>query len=204
MTNFLHTVAQDLIARFGNNLSDLTIVFPGKRASLFMNKYLLQCAGGRPVWAPHYITIDQLFLRRSPYTPSESIRNVCELYEVYRQEVPDAESLDRFYGWGEILISDFEDVDKQRVDVEKLFANVSDMAELETVDYLTDDQKRVVGQFFSEFKGDDTELKKRFRSMWNRMLSLYEGLRARLAADGLMYKGAIYENIIADAFSKMN
>ena len=34
---FLEHVAQDIIARFGTNLATTAVVFPNKRASLFMN-----------------------------------------------------------------------------------------------------------------------------------------------------------------------
>ena len=78
MKPFLYYVAQDLIARFGNNLSDLTIVFPGKRAQLYMNSFLSHFAQG-PVWAPRFKTIDELFLQFSSLTPSDTILNVCTL-----------------------------------------------------------------------------------------------------------------------------
>ena len=64
MKPFLKAVAEDIYRRFGDNLSRTAVVFPGKRAGLFMNQYLTECAG-HPLWAPSYITISELFAQLS-------------------------------------------------------------------------------------------------------------------------------------------
>ena len=66
MKSFLQLVAESLLERYGINLSHLTVVFPGKRASLFLNQ-ALTTASDRPVWAPAYKTISELFTEASPY-----------------------------------------------------------------------------------------------------------------------------------------
>ena len=219
MKPFLYYVAQDLIARFGNNLSDLTIVFPGKRAQLYMNSFLSHFAQG-PVWAPRFKTIDELFLQFSSLTPSDTILNVCTLYSIYVRYLSDAApfplrssapasssalsssptlpppSLDDFYAWGEILLQDFDDIDKHLVDANKLFANTADLAALDSTDYLTDNQVEALRHFFANFNPDhQTELKRRFLEMWKAMPHLYHQLKETLRSQGLMYKGALYREV---------
>ena len=120
MKTFLQSVAQDLYSKIGNNLSRTAIVFPNKRASLFFNEYLA-AQSDRPLWSPAYVNISELFRSLSPLKPGDPIRLVCELYKVFREETHSEEPLDDFYFWGELLISDFDDADKNLVDADKLF-----------------------------------------------------------------------------------
>ena len=118
MKTFLQSVAQDLYSKIGNDLSRTAIVFPNKRASLFFNEYLA-AQSDRPLWSPAYVNISELFRSLSPLKPGDPIRLVCELYKVFREETHSEEPLDDFYFWGELLISDFDDADKNLVDADK-------------------------------------------------------------------------------------
>ena len=206
MNPFLYYVAQDLIKRYGNNLSEVTIVFPGKRAELYMNSFLSYFAQG-PVWAPRFRTIDELFQQMSPLTASDNILNVCRLYRIYAQIVTKAEPLDEFYGWGEILMNDFNDIDKHLVDANALFANATDLAALEATDYLSEEQTEALKQFFANFDPErQTELKQRFLEMWKAMPEMYRRLKEELRNEGLMYKGGLYREVaehIQDEIRKM-
>ena len=119
METFLQLVARDLYAKIGNDLSRTAIVFPNKRASLFFNEYLAT-ETDRPLWSPAYVSISELFRQLSPLKSGDPICLVCELYKVFREETHSEETLDDFYFWGELLISDFDDVDKNLVDAQTL------------------------------------------------------------------------------------
>lgn len=191
---FLKSVSQDLLRRFGYNMSDVTVVFPGKRARLFMNQYLAQLSD-RPVWAPQYKTIDELFCELSPYTKTDPIGAVCELYHIYSHLIPDAEPFDEFYSWGEILLSDFDDIDKHMAPAHHLFRNVHDLQAIHT-DYLTPRQEEALREFFKNFSLEqNSELKKRFLRLWDKMNELYDKLRTRLIQRGELYPGALYRDV---------
>ena len=193
---FLYYVAQDLIDRYGKNLSEVTIVFPGKRAQLYMNTFLSHIAQG-PVWAPRFRTIDELFQQFSTLTPSDTISNVCLLHRIYSQLVPNPEPLDVFYSWGEILMNDFDDIDKHMVPADKLFTNAADLLKMDSVDFLSDEQVAALRQFFSNFSPErQSELKRRFMEMWQVMPEMYRRLKDELRQQGLMYKGALYRDVI--------
>ena len=119
METFLQLVAQDLHHKIGNDLSRIAIVFPNKRASLFFNEYLAN-QSDKPIWSPAYVSINELFQQLSTLKLGDPIRLVCELYKIFREETKSEESLDDFYFWGELLISDFDDIDKNNVDADKL------------------------------------------------------------------------------------
>ena len=152
METFLQLVARDLYAKIGNDLSRTAIVFPNKRASLFFNEYLAT-ETDRPLWSPAYVSISELFRQLSPLKSGDPIRLVCELYKVFREETRSEETLDDFYFWGELLISDFDDVDKNLVDADRIFENLSDLKnEMNDLDFLDTEQIKALEQFFQNFQ----------------------------------------------------
>ena len=176
MKSFLSIVSQDLLNKFGANMSDVVIVFPNKRAGLFMNQHLAALSD-TPIWAPKYQTISELFQAESEFTLCDSIQAVCELYRIYEHHVSNPDSLDHFYGWGEIIMSDFDDIDKHMVDALKLFQNVSAYKSLEQTEFLTPEQEHALGRFFSGFSTQkNTQLKEKFLEVWNIMPILYQEL----------------------------
>ena len=196
MNTFLEIVANDLYQRIGTDLSRTAVVFPNKRASLFFNEYLARQAN-TPVWSPAYISIQELFAYLSSLKTGDPIRLVCELYKVYRAETQSEESLDDFYHWGELLISDFDDVDKNMADATQLFGNLQSLKDLEDMSYLTPDQQEAIRQFFNHFSLEKTtELKQRFISVWNKLGAIYQHFRQNLSELGIAYEGMLYRNII--------
>lgn len=198
MKSFLTYIAEDLIRKYGNDLSDIAIVFPNKRASLFLNESLARLVE-KPIWSPKYITISDLFRQHSKLKVGDPIKLVCDLHKVFVQCTGIDETLDHFYGWGQLLISDFDDIDKNMADADKLFANLRDIHELDDISYLTDEQKRMIRKFFSNFTEDhNSELKKRFLQLWSHFCNIYHAFNDRLASQGLAYEGALYRNVAGD------
>ena len=192
---FLELVARDLLQTYGNNLSRVTVVLPGKRARLFMNQYLAQNSD-KPVWAPRYQTIDELFLELSPYRKAEQIEAVCTLYKVYSRLIGEPKPLDEFYSWGELILSDFDDIDKHLAPAEKIFRNVYDLYSIQEP-YFTPEQVEALREFFANFSEEgNTELKKRFLRLWEIMPKLYEGFKQELKEKGYLYSGALYRDVV--------
>lgn len=193
--SFLKYVAQDLIAKFGQDLSRVAVVFPNKRASLFMNEQLA-CLSDRPIWSPSYITISDLFRRHSPLTTGDSIKLICDLHKSFNACTGSDETLDKFYGWGQLLLSDFDDIDKNMVDADKVFANLRDIHEFDDVSYLSEEQKKILQAFFKNFDEDhDTELKRRFLNLWSHFKDIYHDFNQRLSDQGIAYEGALYRQV---------
>ena len=201
MKTFLSLVAKDLLQRFGNNMHDVTVVFPGKRASLFLNQELA-LASDKPVWAPRYITMSDLFYSLSPYVKADPIDSIATLYQIFSQTIlsegmNEEYTLDKFWGWGEIILSDFDDVDKHLADAEAIFLNVYELMELESLDYLTDEQKQTLQHFFRNFSTEgNSQLKERFLNIWSQMHNMYTQLREEQMQAGAVYEGAIFRSVI--------
>ena len=195
MKAFLKIVAKDMLEKYGTDMSDIAVVFPNKRASLFLNSYLAQLAR-KPIWTPTYITISDLFRRHTDLKVADPIKSICDLHKTFVKCTGIDETLDHFYGWGQLLLSDFDDVDKNMVDAKQIFANLSDIHELDDVSYLTDYQKQMIKKFFSNFSDDhNSELKKRFLHLWCHFYDIYVEFNKRLTQQGLAYEGALYRNV---------
>ena len=200
---FLDIVGQDLYTKTNGNLTDTTLVFPNKRASLFFNKALTELTE-KPMWSPQYTTISELFRKFSSLETGDRIKLVCELHTAYSEETGIDEPLDRFYGWGEVMLSDFDDIDKHMADAAKVFSLLSNIHELDGVEYLTESQQQALQRFFSNFsQGHNTELKKRFLKLWNRLHNIYNNYRNRLRQQGIAYEGMLYRDAIEN-IKKLN
>ena len=204
MKSFLEYVAADLIAKYGTDLSHVAVVFPNKRASLFLNEHLARLAG-KPLWSPAYITISELFRSHSTLKVADPIQLVCELYQCFTRCTGIEETLDHFYGWGQLLLADFDDLDKNMAPADKVFANLRDIHELDDISYLTTEQKEMIQRFFSNFSDDhNSELKQRFLRLWSRMGDIYHAFNARLASQQIAYEGALYRQVATDEHIQFN
>ena len=200
MSPFLQAVAQDLYQRGGDNLSRTAVIFPGKRAGLWMDRYLAECAG-HPLWAPAYMTISDLFDSLTPLKAENPIRLICTLHRIYCKHTHSTEALDDFYHWGELMLSDFDDIDKNLVDAQKLFVNLTDTRELESsFEFLTQDQKELLSRFFANFRDtqEKSELKERFIELWKVMGNIYHDFRQTLQEQESAYEGMLQRHAISN------
>ncbi len=199
MRKFLESVAEDMIKRFGTDLSRVVVVFPNKRASLFLNKYLAKLVG-TPIWSPRYITISELFRSHSSLVVGDPLKLICELYDSYLLKTGFDETLDHFFSWGQLLISDFDDIDKNMADADKVFENVHDLHQFDDTEFLTDEQKEILKQFFKNFinNSEESELKQRFLNLWIHLSEIYHDFRQRLEQQGIAYEGMLYRKVAQD------
>lgn len=197
MESFLKLVAADLYKHTEGNLAHTAVVFPNKRAGLFFNEYLAQ-ESESPIWSPAYVSISELFRSLSPWEVGDPVKLVCELYKIFRRETQSTETLDDFYFWGEMLISDFDDADKNKVDTDKLFSNLQDLRNImDDYTFIDDGQEEAIRQFFQNFSIERrTALKERFISLWDVLGNIYKGFRESLASQNIAYEGMMYRHVI--------
>lgn len=198
MKTFLEWVAEDLYNKIGNDLSTVRIVFPNKRAGLFFNDHLAG-QSEQPIWAPACLSISELFRQFSKLKVGDPIGLICQLYTIFREETQSTETLDDFFFWGELLINDFDDVDKNLVNADQLFDNLSALRELaDTPDFLDQEQEEAIRQFFVNFSVERrTELKDRFISLWEKLGTIYHRYRASLEEKDMAYEGMLYRDAVS-------
>lgn len=206
MDSFLAQVARALYDKYGDDISSLNVIFPSRRARLFFTDELSRIAS-RPLWQPRWTSIGEVAEEIAGVRSGDRARLITELYKVYSRHHD--EPFDAFYFWGEMLLADFDTVDKYLLDADVLFSNVADLKLLDAdTSYLDDEQRRVVARFWSSFgeRADYSEQQKRFIEIWTTLASVYHEFRAALTAQGLAYSGMAYraaaEKIASGEFPK--
>lgn len=197
MKPFLYQVATLFYQQYGAEIHRLAFVFPNRRAGLFFQKYLSEISE-RPLFSPSILTINDLFMQLSGMHPADKIQMLFRLYEFYKQRSGSSESFDEFIYWGEMLLNDFDDIDKYMVDARMLFRNVSDLKSLDDdFNYLSPEQVQAIRSFWSSFypKGDSPN-QQHFLELWEILYDLYAGLRTSLAKDGCGYDGMIFREVV--------
>lgn len=197
MKPFLYQVATLFYQQYGAEIHRLAFVFPNRRAGLFFQKYLSEISE-RPLFSPSILTINDLFMQLSGKHPADKIQMLFRLYELYKQRSGSSESFDEFIYWGEMLLNDFDDIDKYMVDARMLFRNVSDLKSLDDdFNYLSPEQVQAIRSFWSSFypKGDSPN-QQHFLELWEILYDLYAGLRTSLAKDGCGYDGMIFREVV--------
>ncbi len=193
MTPFLKLVAQDLIARFGNDISNVTLVFPSRRAGLFFNTYLSKLIQ-KPIWSPTVVTITELMQQVTSLTLADPIKLVTNLYNTYCSVKGSSEPFENFYFWGEVMLADFDQVDKYLVDPKQLFSNIKDIKDIEEqFGGLTEEQSHALDSYLGVMKeGQVTELRKNYLSVWGIMFDIYTRFQDELTTQNAAYEGMIY------------
>lgn len=197
MKPFLYQVATLFYQQYGAEIHRLAFVFPNRRAGLFFQKYLSEISE-KPLFSPSILTINDLFMQLSGMHPADKIQMLFRLYELYKQRSGSSESFDEFIYWGEMLLNDFDDIDKYMVDARMLFRNVSDLKSLDDdFNYLSPEQVQAIRSFWSSFypKGDSPN-QQHFLELWEILYDLYAGLRTSLVKDGCGYDGMIFREVV--------
>lgn len=206
---FLQLVAEDLTAKYGGELSDLTVVFPNNRARLFFNNYLVKSVD-KPIWSPVYMTIQDMFASCTDLRVADDTKLICDLFKAYSAHIDwkeldiEPETMDTFYFWGEVILSDFEDVDNNLVPASMLFKNMVDLARMEDdFSFLSEDQIASLQRFFHNFSVEQKSLlKRKFMALWNALLPMYTDFRENLRAQGLAYGGMLHRIVVDEVLKE--
>jgi len=196
MNSFLYRIAQVYYSEFRETISNLTFVFPNRRAGLFFQRYISEIAA-KPIFSPEIVTINECFAAASHWQTADRLSNLFRLYRIYQEQSGSDETFDSFVFWGEMLLSDFEDVDKYRVDAKQLFTNITELKQIDQLfNVFSEKQVEAIRQFWSNFvpvtEGKTSE---DFVATWKIMLPVYEQFRDELIAINIATEGMICRDV---------
>jgi len=202
MKRFLEDCAKYVFTKYGSDLQEICIVFPNRRAGVFYTAYFQKLLN-KPVIGPDLTTIGALMQSFSGLIVPERLILIARLYEVYQKVTGFKETFDDFFFWGEILLADFDDIDKYRVNARHLFQNISEIKEIERhFDYLTEQQKEMLEQFWGSLKNwESREQQRNFVSFCNRLYDIYAGYKDDLLRKGIGYQGMVIRDGIERVLS---
>ncbi|TRX47148.1 PD-(D/E)XK nuclease family protein [Fulvivirga sp. M361] len=192
MKTFLQEIAQDIIRNYPGKLGDITIIFPNRRAGLFFREYLKQELNG-PSWSPQVLSFQDFIAASCPLQKADQLFLVHQLHTIYNQQLKTREGFDRFYYWGQMLLKDFDDVDKYLVNAQNLYTNLSRQKQLDlSFDFLLPEQKEIIQRFWQGFDESKSAQKERFEFVWSHLFQVYRSFNQQLSDKGLAYEGMQY------------
>ncbi len=196
MIYFLQEVAKHVYENHREELSRLNIVFPGKRARLYFNRYLTGLTD-KPVWAPQYYSISELMQQLSGLMPGDPLNLVFDLYTVYKEITKSEETFDNFYFYAEILLADFDDIDKYLIDAKDLFQNLASLKNIDNYfNYLSEKQIEAIRHFWNTFETAKLPTDQQgFLDLWQVLYKIYQQYNSLLEGKGLSYEGRAYRNV---------
>ncbi len=199
MESFLKEIARQIYEKHPHP-EVLTIVFPNRRAALYFRKHLGEIIS-KPVFAPNLITIEDFIADFTILKVPDKLDLVHRLHATYREvmgEIPSSrnESFDQFYFWGDMLLRDFDELDKYMVNASGLFKDLRNLKEIESgFDYLSEEQRAFLFEFWKSFGENITENKRKFIEVWAKLYHLYDTYRKQLEAEGLAYDGMLHRKV---------
>jgi len=201
----MNAFLQELAAEIYNSHADLskvTVVFPNRRAVLYFRKYLGELIT-KPVFSPRLLTFEDFVSGLSPLRVPDKLELVFRLHKSYSETMGmEAEPFDQFFMWGEMLLRDFDETDRYMIDAKMLFADLSNLKELDAgLDYLTEEQITFLKNFWQGFDSELSVNKKKFLDVWRQLYPLYKNFNEKLSGENLAYEGRQHRSVAEELLS---
>jgi len=116
MQDFLDQIADYILNNHARDTHRLQVVFPNRRAGLFLQKKLSE-KHQQTLWMPRILGIDQFLEQFSELKVAESLLLNFRLFPIFKELMPGEQNFDQFFSWGEVILSDFNSLDSQCVEI---------------------------------------------------------------------------------------
>jgi ATP-dependent helicase/nuclease subunit B len=180
-TPFLKSVAQFIFDQHKDTPQTLCVVLPNKRGALFLKNYLAETYG-KTIWLPAIISAEDLVNELSGLKVLEEIDLICHLYDSYRICYgAQAENFESFAKWGQLMLQDFNEIDRYLVDAEQLYENLKDIKEIEN---------------WSLGEENLSEFQINYLRFMNSLGSIYSHYSSTLLSKGWSYQGLAYRQAV--------
>ncbi|NQY29287.1 MAG: PD-(D/E)XK nuclease family protein [Flavobacteriaceae bacterium] len=158
-------------------ISESVFVLPSKRAGVFLKKELSKYYQ-TTFFLPKIISIEEFIEDVSGLTTSSNLETLFTFYNVYASIIPDElkESFESFSKWGQILLHDFNEIDRYGIDAKDFFSNLSNIKQIEN---------------WSPSE-EPTTLIKNYLDFWRNSYQYYDKLQSELLQNGVGYQGLVY------------
>lgn len=190
MTPFLKLVAEHIFEYHQSEIDSLCIVLPNKRGALYLKQHLASVFK-KTIWLPTIISAEELVSQLSELEQADSIDLICELYLAYCQVLKEkAEPFDSFAKWGNLMLQDFNEIDRYLVDTKSLYQNLKEIKEIESWSLNANE--------LTQTQQDYVEFMKQMGFIYNEFTKAL--IQKKQGYQGLMYRKA-HENFKSNEFS---
>jgi hypothetical protein len=183
-TTFLDKLSGQIISKYGDGLSDITIVLPNKRARIFLLEALKKQLD-KTVFAPHIISIEDFVQDVAGIRSIDAIELLFEFYNVYLQVTPGEKQqpFETFANWGKTLLQDFNEIDRYLLDQKHVLSYLKDIEDIKH--WAVDVEKR-------------TTMISNYLEFWDQLPLYYNTLYSHLLEKGIGYSGLIYREAVSN------
>lgn len=180
MISFIKAALLDLKAK-ELNLDDLYFILPSKRAGVFL-KHHLSSLVEQPIFVPHILSIEEFVEELSGLQNISNTELLFRFFETYQKltKKSDLESFESFSKWAQILLQDFNEIDRYLIPQEHIF------------DYL----KAIKEIDHWSLETNQTDLIKNHLKFWTRLKTLYLNFSENLLQNKQAYQGLIYREAV--------
>ena len=160
-----------------STISKSVFVLPSKRAGVFLKKELSNYYQ-TTFFLPEIISIEEFIEDVSGLTTSSNLETLFTFYNVYISIIPEElkESFESFSKWGQILLHDFNEIDRYGIDAKQFFSNLSNIKQIEN---------------WSPSE-EPTTLIKNYLDFWKNSYVYYDKLKSELLQNKVGYQGLVY------------
>lgn len=212
---FLEQIADYYTSSNIRDLADYTFIFPNKRSAMFLKKYIQQRVGDKAVFMPRFTTFGRFAAKITRVSEASHFERLFMLYDSYCRTVEALNTaggdentfvpkeFDKFIFWGDMILDDFDEIDRALADPVKLYSNLEALHDI-AADYLSDEQKDIISRIWGHTRftehiesfwlhakpdGRDMVINNRFLSLWRMLPEIYRRFSDRLAKERLTTPG---------------
>lgn len=196
MKTFLAHTAEYLGSQFHPGLENILVLVPNKRTGLFLEKELVKVVPA-PFMMPRIVTIEEFIRQYSSLAEGDPLELNITLYKIFSKYSGIYESFDQFYYWGDMLLRDYNDIDKNMVNATELFQLIGDIKEIDQqFQYLLPEQIEVIKKFWSSFNPPDISADQHnFIETWKILNPVYNDFKEALIREGKGYSGMMFKEV---------
>ena len=178
MISFLESITHNLVETYQSNFKNLVVVLPSQRACLFLKKNVIASLDSKTTVLPKFIGIEGFISELSQLQSCDNETLLLLFYEAYLKVNPEEQKKDfeSFMSWGQILLQDFNEIDRYLVNHEQFFNYL----------FYIKDQRH---WFLQE---DKTELIENYIQFWQQLAGYYKQFVSVLLKKGIGYQGLQY------------
>lgn len=183
MNTFLDDIANELLKSGKNDFSQTCIVLPNRRAGVFLRDAISR-QSNKALWAPKVLSIEDFVFSLSPLVKADPTTLLFHFYEVYKQAVPDAQSIEMFANWAPTFLSDVNELDLNLIDAQDIFAQLYSVERIER---------------WNPETGKPTEFQEKHLNFVKQFYTFYQQLRQALSKRKVGYQGMAFRNVAENA-----
>jgi CRISPR/Cas system-associated exonuclease Cas4 (RecB family) len=204
MQTFLFETAQEILRKYKPDIQSYCFVFPNKRTKFFFRKYYAQLYGVSHK-APDMKEIKSLVDEYTGLRDEDNLKLIFDLYKTFKEINPDfINDFDSFYKLGEIILSDFNEIDNWLINPNQIFQNINDLKEIDIkFSWLTDEHREILKTFWKSFTPEKYSVEQEmFIRLWNILPSVYKNFTDKLLKEGAVYFGLKYRRLFENLNSE--